>query len=170
MIQMTTLLLMNVVLFILLSTARAFPQQITWLYAKDLDKGANFLGSTVELIEVEGLIQVDKCRIFSTSSSSFIGVCNTRDPPNCGNNAEDVPTPVTYTLVVDSEEAVDETYNKLLGVNGTEVFVLTALMSQLFSVRILSTSMILTWRAVWAAIVSRYNTLLTMHGPAAVFD
>ena len=126
MIQMTTLLLMNVVLFILLSTARAFPQQITWLYAKDLDKGANFLGSTVELIEVEGLIQVDKCRIFpSTSSSSFIGVCNTRDPPNCGNNAEDVPTPVTYTLVVDSEEAVDETYNKLLGVNGTEVFVLT---------------------------------------------
>jgi len=62
MIQMTTLLLMNVVLFILLSTARAFPQQITWLYAKDLDKGANFLGSTVELIEVEGLIQVDNHR------------------------------------------------------------------------------------------------------------
>ena len=40
----------------------------------------------------------------------YLGVCNSRVPPNCsktGGPEGSDPTPVTYTFIVDSEDAVN---------------------------------------------------------------
>lgn len=98
------------------STVReGVPQQITWMYIwgdletdlKDLfgddddDDGGGVLGNALNVREVRGLIQREKCRIFHTTDapSAYLGICITRNGPNCtkGSNGDDVPA--TYTFV-----------------------------------------------------------------------
>eukprot|EP00947_MAST-08B_sp_MAST-8B-sp1_P005442 g5442.t1 len=97
--------------------------QITWLYAKDLSRGASFVGEVVGLSEVAGLKQKDECRIFHAAPGHYLGVCDSRPPPDCGPGGpegSDAP-PVTYTFVVDTVAEVDAFYRALIGTsrNGT---------------------------------------------------
>eukprot|EP00039_Didymoeca_costata_P021780 m.2956 g.2956 ORF g.2956 m.2956 type:complete len:719 (+) comp2634_c0_seq1:39-2195(+) len=100
-------------------------QLITWLYANNLEAGAQFLGEVVGWTEVENLKQKSKCRIFNTGGSGFCAVCDTRKAPSCENGGPEGPDaiPVTVTLVVKNRGLVDETYKKLLKHNTTGILV-----------------------------------------------
>ena len=79
-----TLLLLALLAVGVEAGAHTTPQSITWFYANSLSSGAAFLES-IGLVEVEGLIQKEKCRIFHVddSDSAFLGVCITRAAPVC---------------------------------------------------------------------------------------
>lgn len=51
-------------------------QQITWIYTYDLAKTALFYADTLGLTEV---LDQGMCRVFQTSATSFIGVCQRPD-------------------------------------------------------------------------------------------
>ena len=90
----------SVMLVAVLAAASARPQidqQITWFYAKSLDKGSAFLGDVVGL---NLTLDQGPCRIFQAAPAHFLGVCDSRPAP-------DIVPPVTYTLVVSSRDAVD---------------------------------------------------------------
>lgn len=113
--------------------ALALLQSITWFYANDLSAGAGFLGATLGLPEVHGLIQRDKCRIFGTAAAAgsaaaagFLGVCNTRAAPVCDARASGDTQAVTFTLVAGSRAAVDAMHAALLPRNGSELLLTRA--------------------------------------------
>jgi len=98
-------------------TDQLAPQQITWVYVADLERGGSFLGDVLGLHEVEGMKQRDSCRIFMASPGHFCGVCDTRQPPDCregGPEREDNVGKVTYSLIVDSAAEVDAWFERLL--------------------------------------------------------
>uniref|UniRef100_A0A7S4UX96 Uncharacterized protein n=1 Tax=Alexandrium monilatum TaxID=311494 RepID=A0A7S4UX96_9DINO len=102
--------------------------QITWLYSRSLDAGADFLGEgLMGLAEVRGLKQRASCRIFHAAPGHHVGVCNSRPPPSCtsGGPEGDEAPPVTYTLVVGSRAAVDawHTHLAMASRNGTRALV-----------------------------------------------
>jgi predicted enzyme related to lactoylglutathione lyase len=51
-------------------------QQITWVYTYDLDRTARFYG---ELLALPMVLDQGSCRVFRTSATSFIGVCQRPD-------------------------------------------------------------------------------------------
>jgi hypothetical protein len=105
------------------TTTTTTPQQITWFYVNDLTHGANFLLETLQLNEVKHLIQIDKCRIFHSTEApaSFLGVCNTRSPPQCTSGSQGNAVATTYTFVASSEESVDNLHQYLLPLNSTKL-------------------------------------------------
>jgi predicted enzyme related to lactoylglutathione lyase len=50
-------------------------QQVTWVYTHDLAGTARFYGETLGL---EQVLDQGQCRIFRTSATSFLGVCQVR--------------------------------------------------------------------------------------------
>jgi hypothetical protein len=113
-------------------------QSITWLYANDLSAGAAFLGATLGLPEVRGLVQRDRCRVFratnvsvvSVGSVGFVGVCNTRAAPVCdgysNGSSRGGTQAVTFTLVLGGRAAVDAAHAALLPRNGSDVLLTRA--------------------------------------------
>lgn len=82
-------------------------QEVTWFYANDLDAGANFFQTVLRL---DLVLDQGPCRIYRTAPESFLGVCDSRAAPAF------VP-PVTYTLVVPTEDEVDVWHDFLLSQN-----------------------------------------------------
>ena len=96
-------------------------QQITWLYANSLSKGASFLGA-LGFREVNGTLQQSSCRIFHAAPGSFLGVCDTRPAPRCPDGPEAGQSPpVTHTLVVPTARDVDEWHAHLVSVGAAVV-------------------------------------------------
>lgn len=54
-----------------------FDDQITFLYAADLDRAAAFYGDTMGLPLV--LVQPAGCRVYRTSANAYIGLCAARE-------------------------------------------------------------------------------------------
>ena len=50
-------------------------QQVTWVYTDDLPGTARFYGETIGL---EQVLDQGGCRIYKTSATSFLGVCQVR--------------------------------------------------------------------------------------------
>lgn len=50
-------------------------QQVTWIYTHDLQGTARFYGETLGL---EQVLDQGSCRIYKTSATSFLGVCQVR--------------------------------------------------------------------------------------------
>ena len=125
--KMRPVSLFIVLTVLLLIPADAFtsPQQITWFYVNDLPTGAGFFGDTLELLEVPGLIQKDKCRIFHSTEapSTYLGVCNTRAAPQCSPGSSGDAVASTYTFVAASRSAVDTAHKKLAPLNNTRLIV-----------------------------------------------
>mmetsp|Transcript_34833 Transcript_34833/g.100115 ORF Transcript_34833/g.100115 Transcript_34833/m.100115 type:complete len:186 (+) Transcript_34833:3-560(+) len=126
-------LLLRVSLFIELSKVSSAGRppisgQITWLYSRSLDAGAEFLGpNLLGLTEVQGLRQKAHCRIYHAAPGHYVGACDSRPPPDCGPGGpegEQAP-PVTYTFVVDDRAAVDAWYAHMVTAsrNGTSALV-----------------------------------------------
>jgi catechol 2,3-dioxygenase-like lactoylglutathione lyase family enzyme len=69
----------------------AIDQQVTWVYTQDLESTAGFYRDTIGL---EQVLDQGLCRIFRTSSTGFLGVCQVRP----GRYVE--PKGVVLTLVV----------------------------------------------------------------------
>ena len=65
-------------------------QQVVWVYTHDLDGTAQFYAETLELPLI---LDQGSCRIFRTSATSFLGVCQVRP----GRQVE--PAGVVITLV-----------------------------------------------------------------------
>ena len=78
-----------------------FDQQVTFLYARDLEKSAAFYG---EVLGLPLVLDQGSVRIFRTSRSSFLGVgqCNEKWSPTPGG--------IIVTLVTND---VDEWYERL---------------------------------------------------------
>ncbi|TVQ41526.1 MAG: VOC family protein [Geminicoccaceae bacterium] len=58
------------------TAAPPFAQQITWVYTYDLLNTARFY---TELMGLEMVLDQGSCRVFRTSATSFIGVCQRPD-------------------------------------------------------------------------------------------
>ena len=76
-------------------------QQVTWVYTHDLPTTARFYAETLALPLV---LDQGACRIYRTSATSFLGVCQVRP----GREVE--PRGVVITLVTDD---VDGWYERL---------------------------------------------------------
>jgi catechol 2,3-dioxygenase-like lactoylglutathione lyase family enzyme len=78
-----------------------FDQQVTFLYARDLEKSAAFYG---EVLGLPLVLDQGSVRIFRTSRNSFLGVgqCNEKRPSSPGG--------IIVTLVTND---VDEWYERL---------------------------------------------------------
>ena len=50
-------------------------QQVTWVYTHDIAGTAGFYG---DIIGLEQVLDQGQCRIFKTSATSFLGVCQVR--------------------------------------------------------------------------------------------
>ena len=74
-------------------------------------------------IQVEHLVQKDKCRIFHStfSPSGFIAVCNTREAPVCSVDSTGNSVPVTYTFVVANRSMVESAFRRLLPLNTSKL-------------------------------------------------
>ena len=101
------------------------PQSITWFYANNITSGAMFFGKTLGLVEVNGLIQKNKCRIFHSTETptTYLGVCNTRAAPKCDASSHGSSVPSTYTFVAASQARVDSIQAALLPMNSSEIIV-----------------------------------------------
>lgn len=68
-------------------------------------------------------MQKETCRIFQVGGARFVGVCNSRTPPDCNGDPErsDNPGKVTITIVVESKAVVRQWHEYLLPLNGTAV-------------------------------------------------
>ncbi len=111
--------MIKVVVFLLLVSSSLFlvvkskeRQSITWLYANDLSKAASFF-EMIGLEEILNLIQKEKCRIFRSDASGYLGVCNSRTAPNCTKDSVGNDVPVTITLIFEDRDGVDQ-YRKFL--------------------------------------------------------
>ena len=81
---------------------QVFDQQVTFLYARDLEASSGFYGTTLGLTQV---LDQGACRIFQVSRDGFVGVCQCRD------DAAPARDGVIVTLVA---EDVDGWYEKLI--------------------------------------------------------
>ena len=78
-----------------------FDQQVTFLYATDLARSAEFYGETLGLPLV---LDQGACRIFQVSKDGFLGVCQ------CADGSSVKPEGIIVTLVTDD---VDGHYQRL---------------------------------------------------------
>ena len=83
-------------------------QQVTWIYTHDLQGTARFYGETLGL---EQVLDQGSCRIYKTSATSFLGVCQVRP----GRFVE--PKGVVITMVTKN---VDE-WHALLKARGVTI-------------------------------------------------
>jgi len=77
-----------------------FDQQVTFLYATELEASAKFYGEVLGLAQV---LDQGSCRIFQSSANSFLGVCQ------CNDDRPVDPAGVILTLVSDDVDGWYET-------------------------------------------------------------
>lgn len=80
-----------------------FDQQVTFLYAVDLERSAAFYGKTLGLPLV---LDQQACRIYRVSTDGFLGICR------CSDTQSSDPRGVIVTLVT---QDVDGWYERLAG-------------------------------------------------------
>lgn len=111
------MLTLHTLLLVVSATPRPLvTQQITWMYARKLSKGAGFLTS-LGFTEVNGTKQASFCRIFHAAPSHYLGVCDSRPAPTCPDGPEGTHAPpLTYTIVVPSRSEVNAWHEHLVSV------------------------------------------------------
>ena len=79
-----------------------FEQQVTFIYARDLEVSAQFYS---EILELSLTLDQGKCKIFEVSPNAFLGVCA------CNDQRPSNPEGIIITLV---SQNVDGWYEKLV--------------------------------------------------------